>query len=317
MASLDKGAGAVSSDTLRVIEASDSEIVARLGATTTPATGTVNKQLETIAARVGTTSDAGTLAKLLSDILAKIVASAALDATVSVTNTRLGDTTGPATGTVNKQLADILAKIIASPATEATVGNVSTRLGDTSAPASGTTNKLLTDILAKIISAPATEATLANIYARMTAALATETTLANIYARMTAALATEATLAAIQTQINLQTGSGRTFSTVAITQDASGWITLKQQSGKIPALHAIVLGSDTVGTTVQIEYNGTAAHSGATALSGVMPMGQYGGFTIPFNADARGCLKVNATSEYLGINTTTGKVFGFAVVSTD
>jgi hypothetical protein len=115
-----------------------------------------------------------------------------------------------------------------------------------------------------------------------------------------------------------QDGADRTFSTVAITQAQAGFLLLKGLvAGKTPKLHAMVLTGDTAATTIVVQ-SCTADNGGGTntAITGIMPLAQYGGFVIPFCYDARGCLGA-ASGAALGMTSATGKVFGYAVVSTD
>ncbi len=123
---------------------------------------------------------------------------------------------------------------------------------------------------------------------------------------------------ALLVKIAADSGAGRTFSSVAITQGAAGWFTLKGHvAGKTPKLHALLVVADTDGTTITLQSADDESGTTPVALSGAIPVPTAGGgFMVQPVADPRLCLGA-PVGKSLGLTSVTGKVFGWAIVSMD
>jgi hypothetical protein len=125
-------------------------------------------------------------------------------------------------------------------------------------------------------------------------------------------------LAAILAKLQADPGAGRTYSAVAITQGAAGWLLLNAKAtGKTPKLHALLVVADTDASSIVLQSADNDSGGTPVALSGVIPVAKAGnGFLIPPTLDPRLCLGAPA-GKSLGLTSATGKVFGWAIVSTD
>jgi hypothetical protein len=336
----DFGAGAAGVSTLRVVAASDSPGAKDTTLSTTNVTlATTNSSLATLAtyatlssfrseaAKETTLSTTNTtLATTNSSLVVtnSSLATLATNATLSTANTKL-DTLSTSLSS-NLVALNLRAADTTLSTTNVTLSTVNTNLSTTNANLS-TLNTRATAELAKEATLSTTNTNLSTLNTRATGALALDATLSSANVLLTeiqARVGDETTpstgtmnkqLADILTALQAANGNGRTFATVAVTQGAAGYLKLGRTASKTTALHAMVVAADTAATTITIIDNDADDATTPTNLTGAIPVPQYGGFVLPFNADVRGCL-VTASGNYLGLVSATGKVFGYAVVST-
>ncbi len=104
-------------------------------------------------------------------------------------------------------------------------------------------------------------------------------------------------------------GSGLTLARTVITQGGAGTLALQAASvGKIARLHSITFVADAAGTWQLQDTDGTA-------LTGVMPITQYGGVDIDRGILAAAAIVASASGEGIQIVSVTSKLFGVALVS--